>query len=69
MNQNAEKWLDRLAGPSMIVLDSTPYLADESGLCRAELDGFAMCRDEEHLSAEGARRLRPMCVTIIQGER
>ena len=69
VNQNAAPWLDRLAGPSVIVLDPTPYLTDQSGLCRAELNGFAMYRDEEHLSAEGARRLKPMFVQAIPDER
>lgn len=64
-NLTADKWLKQMAGPRVAVVDPTPYLTDELGLCRGELDGFAMYRDGGHLSAEGARRTKPMFGTAF----
>lgn len=65
-NQLADEWLLRMAGPGVTVLDPTEYLTDETGLCRAEFDGYAMYRDSAHLAAEGALRLRPMFDPIFR---
>ena len=59
-NLQADQWLETLAGPLVSVLDPTPYLSDETGLCRAEFDGVAMYRDSGHLTVEGTRRLKPV---------
>lgn len=64
-NLPADQWLEKMAGPMVSVLDPTPYFSDETGLCRAELDGVAMYRDSNHVTAEGARRLKPMFGTLF----
>jgi len=65
-NQVADEWLLKMAGPLVTVLDPTSSLSDETGLCRAEFDGFAMYRDAGHLSDEGALRLKPMFEPVFQ---
>jgi len=67
-NRVADKWLEKRAGPRVIVLDPTEYLIDETGLCRGELDGVAMYRDGSHLSTAGARRLKPLFEPVFVNE-
>lgn len=52
-NKTADEWLVKMAGPLVTVLDPTELLSDQTGLCRAELGGYAMYRDAGHLSDEG----------------
>ncbi len=65
-NRIADQWLESIAGPQVIVVDPTPYMVDETGLCRGELDGVALYRDAGHVSAAGARRLKPMLDSVFQ---
>lgn len=65
-NRRADQWLKAMAGPQVIVVDPTPYMVDEAGLCRAEWDGVAQYRDGGHVSAAGARRLKPMLSAVFQ---
>ncbi len=64
--QTADQLLDRIAGPTVIVLDPSHYLTDESGLCRAEFDGQPMYWDSHHLSIKGSRRLLPLFAPLLQ---
>ena len=65
-NKTADEWLVKMAGPLVTVLDPTELLSDQTGLCRAELGGYAMYRDAGHLSDEGARQLKPMYEPIFR---
>ncbi len=65
-NREADQWLEQLAGPNVIVVDPTPFLTDETGLCRAELNGVTLYQDTDHVSAVGARRLKPMLDSVFQ---
>ena len=68
-NHIADDWLMAMAGPGVIVLDPAPFYTDESGLCRAQINGFAMYRDSAHITAEGARLLKPMFGTLFDTSR
>jgi len=51
----------RLAQDPMVrVVDPAPRLCDENGLCRAELDGYSLYKDDNHLSEVGARFVAPI---------
>jgi hypothetical protein len=65
-NRAADEWLEKMAGPLVEVLDPTEFLSDQTGLCHAELGGYAMYRDAGHISDEGARQLRPMFEPVFQ---
>ena len=65
-NKAADEWLTKMAGPLVTVLDPTGFLSDQTGLCRAELGGYAMYRDAGHLSDEGARQLKTMYEPVFQ---
>jgi hypothetical protein len=45
--------------PDVSVLDPAPLLCNDSGLCRAELDGHSLYKDDNHLSEVGARLIAP----------
>ncbi|PMX04153.1 acyltransferase [Pseudomonas sp. FW215-R2] len=46
--------------PMVRVIDPAPRLCDEHGLCRAELDGYSLYKDDNHLSEVGARFVAPI---------
>ncbi|WP_192559262.1 acyltransferase family protein [Pseudomonas allokribbensis] len=46
--------------PMVRVVDPAPRLCDEHGLCRAELDGYSLYKDDNHLSEVGARFVAPI---------
>jgi hypothetical protein len=47
------------------ILDPTVGLANGDGICRVELDGEALYRDNQHLTVFGAMQLRPMIEPIF----
>ncbi|MBV7476935.1 acyltransferase family protein [Pseudomonas sp. PDM31] len=46
--------------PAVRVVDPAPRLCGESGLCRAELGGYSLYTDDNHLSEVGARLVAPI---------
>lgn len=52
--------------PSVKVLDPTPQLCDDTGLCRAEQEGHSLYTDDNHLSEIGARLLLPVLAPLFQ---
>jgi len=46
--------------PMVRVIDPAPRLCEENGLCRAELDGYSLYKDDNHLSEVGARFVAPI---------
>ncbi|MHC8397570.1 acyltransferase family protein [Pseudomonas sp. LB3P93] len=48
------------ANPGVTVVDPAPLLCDQTGLCRAELDGHSLYTDDNHLSEVGARFIAPV---------
>ncbi|SMQ28526.1 Peptidoglycan/LPS O-acetylase OafA/YrhL, contains acyltransferase and SGNH-hydrolase domains [Pseudomonas helmanticensis] len=46
--------------PAVRVVDPAPRLCDEKGLCHAELDGYSLYTDDNHLSEVGARLVAPI---------
>lgn len=46
--------------PMVRVVDPAPRLCDDNGLCRAELDGYSLYKDDNHLSEVGARFVAPI---------
>ena len=54
------------ADPGVKVLDPTPQLCDDSGLCRAEQDGFSLYTDDNHLSQAGAKLLLPVLTPLFE---
>ncbi|WP_438300101.1 acyltransferase family protein [Pseudomonas sp. NMS19W] len=46
--------------PRVRVIDPAPRLCDENDLCRAELDGHSLYKDDNHLSEAGARFVAPI---------
>ena len=52
--------------PGVKVLDPTPQLCDDTGLCRAEQEGHSLYTDDNHLSEIGARLLLPVLAPLFQ---
>ena len=52
--------------PGVKVLDPTPQLCDDTGLCRAEQEGHSLYTDDNHLSEVGARLLLPVLAPLFQ---
>lgn len=63
---SVDRIFDGLAGPSVAVLDPDPYLFDEADRSILIEDGRALYLDENHLSAYGAQRLRPMLDPLFE---
>jgi hypothetical protein len=51
--------------PACKVLDPTPQLCDDTGLCRAEQDGHSLYTDDNHLSEIGARLVLPALAPLF----
>lgn len=51
---------ESVAGPQVRLIDPTPLLCGEDGLCAAARDGRSLYRDEHHLSRFGALQTRPL---------
>ncbi len=46
--------------PAVRVVDPAPRLCDDKGLCHAELGGYSLYTDDNHLSEVGARFVAPI---------
>lgn len=55
--------------PGVTVLDPASVLCDDGGLCRAELDGHSLYKDDNHLSQVGARLIAPLFEPLFTGLR
>jgi peptidoglycan/LPS O-acetylase OafA/YrhL len=53
--------------PQVQVLDPAPLLC-QSGVCRAEFDGYSQYMDENHLSDQGGERMKPLLAPIFLSE-
>lgn len=53
--------------PAVRIVDPAPRLCDESGLCRAELGGYSLYKDNNHLSEVGARLVAPILEPLFLG--
>ncbi|HEV2454874.1 MAG TPA: SGNH hydrolase domain-containing protein, partial [Verrucomicrobiae bacterium] len=62
------KTFDRFAGASVVLLDPASILTDQSGICRAEMDGKALYFDQQHLTIFGEMQLQPMFDQMIRQE-
>ncbi|MFP0194403.1 acyltransferase family protein [Pseudomonas sp. PHC1] len=58
---------DLAKDPAVRVVDPAPKLCDESGLCRAELGGYSLYTDDNHLSEVGARFVAPILEPLFVG--
>lgn len=59
-NEAVNAMIRRIAEGRATVLDPAPFLTDEAGVWRAEIDGIALYYDDDHLSTQGSLRLSPM---------
>jgi hypothetical protein len=57
-NRSCDASIIRAARGKATVFDPIAALMDDRGLCRAEMDGDVLYRDNAHLSVEGGLRLR-----------
>lgn len=64
-NESVDRLLSQVAGEDCVVIDPTMLLTDETGLCRAELDGVALYFDAHHLSTTGSRRIAPLIENVL----
>lgn len=53
--------------PAVRVVDPAPKLCDENGFCRAELGGYSLYTDDNHLSEVGARFVAPILEPLFIG--
>jgi len=53
--------------PAVRVVDPAPRLCDENGLCHAELGGYSLYTDDNHLSEVGARFVAPILEPLFIG--
>ena len=60
-----EKIAQRFVG-SVVVVDPAAVLVDAQGVWRMELDGEPLYRDDNHLTENGAMRLRPLFYDAVQ---
>jgi hypothetical protein len=60
VNGRCDSMFEQLASDRVTVLDPAPWMVDESGLWRAEMEGVALYCDHSHLSTMGSLRLAPM---------
>jgi hypothetical protein len=57
-NQSCNASIFRAARSKATVFDPISALIDDQGLCRAEMEGDVLYRDNAHLTVEGGLRLR-----------
>jgi peptidoglycan/LPS O-acetylase OafA/YrhL len=60
-----DRIFERVAEPSVVILDPAPILIDDNGLCRTEIDGRALYFDRHHLSIHGEMQLRPLFEKVV----
>ncbi len=65
--RSVNEFLDSLARPGVTILDPLPYLTQPNGHTRVQSDGKILYRDFHHLSAYGARLLRPLLEPYFRG--
>lgn len=53
--------------PAVRVVDPAPRLCDDKGLCHAELGGYSLYTDDNHLSEVGARFVAPILEPLFIG--
>ncbi|MBX8470652.1 acyltransferase [Pseudomonas sp. RIT778] len=63
----SQLFADLAKDPAVRVIDPAPKLCDESGLCRAELGGYSLYTDDNHLSEVGARFVAPILEPLFVG--
>lgn len=66
-NDAVNAMIRRAARDHAVVLDPSPFLTDESGIWRAEMDGISHYCDDDHLSTKGSLRLTPMFLQMLTG--
>ena len=60
VNGRCNSMFEQLASDRVTILDPAPWMVDESGLWRSEMEGVSLYRDHSHLSTMGSLRLAPM---------
>lgn len=65
LNEAANRVLRSQATAHVLIVDPSPALIDDTGLCRAEFEGVTLYRDPGHLTNRGAMRLYPEMSRVL----
>jgi peptidoglycan/LPS O-acetylase OafA/YrhL len=65
-NAYVDSVFEKVAGPSVVLVDPAPLLTDKTGLCPAALNGRALYFDQHHLSIYGETQLQPLFDAVFR---